>query len=219
MAAHPSTFRPDTRLRAMSSVRRLCWSAAYYGVLQFLPSSTAPGGAAWRWIRACACQHLFETCGRDVCVEPRAHFSSGRQIRIGDHSGIGPHARISGPVTLGANVMMAPEVVILTGGHGIARTDIPMIAQGRVLERPVTVADDVWIGTRAIILPGVTVGPGAVIGAGAVVVRDVPARAVVVGNPARIVRFRGTEGGARSAQGVCNSGMVPAPSPQHLSRT
>src|ERR1022692_3366992 len=67
---------------------------------------------------------------------------------------------------------------------------------GSVLERsschtaPVIIADDVWIGARAIILPGVTVGSGSIIGAGAVVSKDVPPGAVVVGNPARIVRNR-----------------------------
>ena len=52
---------------------------------------------------------------------------------------------------------------------------------------PVTIGRNVWIGTRAIILPGVTIGDHSVIGAGAVVSRDVPDRAVVVGSPARIV--------------------------------
>ena len=54
--------------------------------------------------------------------------------------------------------------------------------------RPIIVGDNVWIGTRAIILPGVTIGDGAVIGAGAVVTKDVPARSVAAGNPARILR-------------------------------
>lgn len=50
------------------------------------------------------------------------------------------------------------------------------------------VGDNVWIGNRAIVLPGVTIGDGAVVGAGSVVTRDVPARTVVAGNPARVVR-------------------------------
>jgi acetyltransferase-like isoleucine patch superfamily enzyme len=56
--------------------------------------------------------------------------------------------------------------------------------------RPVTIGDDVWLGARAIIVRGVTVGEGAVVGAGAVVSKDVPARAVVAGVPARVIRSR-----------------------------
>lgn len=56
--------------------------------------------------------------------------------------------------------------------------------------RPVTLGADVWVGHGAIILPGVTVGTGAAIGAGAVVTKDVPDFAIVVGNPARVLRFR-----------------------------
>jgi maltose O-acetyltransferase len=55
------------------------------------------------------------------------------------------------------------------------------------------IGDDVWIGTRAILLPGVTVGRGAIVGAGAVVTADVPPRAIVGGNPARIIRYRGAQ--------------------------
>lgn len=65
-----------------------------------------------------------------------------------------------------------------------------MSQQGIRPPKPVVIGDDVWIGARVIILPGVTVGKGAVLGAGTVVARDVPEWAVVVGNPARVVKFR-----------------------------
>jgi len=57
---------------------------------------------------------------------------------------------------------------------------------------PVIIGDDVWIGCNVVILPGTTIGSHAVIGAGAVVTKDIPEYAVVVGNPARIVKFRET---------------------------
>ncbi|WP_308462078.1 CatB-related O-acetyltransferase [Mesorhizobium sp. INR15] len=59
---------------------------------------------------------------------------------------------------------------------------------------PIRIGNDVWIGRRAIILSGVTIGDGAVIGAGAVVSKDVPPYAVVVGNPAALVRYRFNSG-------------------------
>jgi maltose O-acetyltransferase len=86
--------------------------------------------------------------------------------------------------------MMGPEVFIITTNHRTSSTEIPMVYQGYEPTAPVTIGDDVWIGARAIILPGVKVGSASIIGAGAVVSKDVPAGGIVVGNPARIVRYR-----------------------------
>lgn len=84
---------------------------------------------------------------------------------------------------------MGPDVSVLTHTHNIERTDIPMGQQGmRVYE--VVIGNDVWIGMRVIIMPGVKVGNGVVIGAGAVVTKDVPDYAIVGGVPARIIKFR-----------------------------
>lgn len=110
-------------------------------------------------------------------------------ICIGSGSGLGVNCSVHGPLKIGDNVMMGPNVTILTHTHNIERTDIPMGQQGmRVAE--VVIGNDVWIGMRVIIMPGVKVGDGAVIGAGAVVTKDVPAFAVVGGVPARIIKFR-----------------------------
>ena len=85
--------------------------------------------------------------------------------------------------------MMGPDVVILTHTHKIADITIPMGLQGSEV-KPVTIGNDVWIGMRSIIMPGVTIGNGVVIGAGAVVTKDVPDYAVVGGVPAKIIRLR-----------------------------
>lgn len=85
--------------------------------------------------------------------------------------------------------MMGPDVSILTHTHNIERTDIPMGQQGmRVSE--VIIGNDVWIGMRVVIMPGVRIGIGVVIGAGAAVTKDVPDYAVVGGVSARIIKFR-----------------------------
>lgn len=85
--------------------------------------------------------------------------------------------------------MMGPDVVILTHTHNIERADIPMRFQGFRVAK-VTIGNDVWIGMRSIIMPGVKIGNGVVIGAGAVVTKDIPDYAVVGGVPAKIIRFR-----------------------------
>ena len=74
--------------------------------------------------------------------------------------------------------------------HQFSRTDIPMRLQGHRQYQPVLIEDDVWIGARAIILPGLRIGKGAIVGAGSVVTKDVPPYAICVGNPARVIKSR-----------------------------
>lgn len=126
--------------------------------------------------------------GRNVNIERGADFDSC--LVIGDNSSLGIDAEVHGPVTIGRDVMMAPECVILTQNHRHDRTDIPMIQQGNEEPRPVTIGDDVWIGRRVIVLPGVTIGGGSIISAGAVVTKDVEPYTIVGGVPAKIIKRR-----------------------------
>jgi len=127
--------------------------------------------------------------GKNVNIEHGADFGSGRHIEIGDNSGLGVRCWI-GAAVIGNDVMIGPDVVVLSASHKFDRTDIPMCQQGGEPLRPVYIGDDVWIGTWAIILPGRKIGKGAIIGAGAVVTKDVPEYAIVGGNPARVIRYR-----------------------------
>lgn len=116
----------------------------------------------------------------------------GVGLTIGDDTYIGPRVLIGagGGVQIGARVSFGAGVQLLAENHAFNDPDRPIQAQG-VTRQGIVVEDDVWIGNAAIILDGVTVGRGAVIGAGSVVAKDVPAGAVVVGNPARVVSHRG----------------------------
>jgi maltose O-acetyltransferase len=162
----------------------------YWMFAQHLPSSRLPGGRVWRKIRTAIAGPLFASCGVDVNIERGASFGRGDRLTVGDRSGIGINARIDGPVSIGADVMMGPDVMIYAIGHEFGDISRPMIEQGMSAPSVVTIHDDVWIGARVIILPGVTVGSGSVLAAGAVVTKDVPAMTVVGGNPARVLRSR-----------------------------
>lgn len=86
---------------------------------------------------------------------------------------------------------MGEDVLFLGSGHKHDDIDIPMTLQGKLPITPLVVSDDVWIGSRVIVLPGCTkIGHGAIIGAGAVVTKDVPDWAIVGGNPAVVLRYR-----------------------------
>lgn len=162
----------------------------YYGIGRHLPASDAPYAFFAKSIRRALCRVIFKATGSNVNIEHGAYFGNGFEITLGDNSGIGLNARLSGPINIGQNVMMGPEVMIYTSNHCSARTDIPMIEQGETDKAPVTIEDDVWIGARAILLPGVTVGRGAIIAAGSIVTKDVSPYTVVGGNPARVIKVR-----------------------------
>lgn len=133
-------------------------------------------------------KHIIKKCGKEVNIERHSHF--GRNIVLGDYSGIGSRCHVPNGVVIGSHVMMGPEVVFYVRNHLFSRLDVPMCQQGFGEVKPIVIEDDVWIGRRVIILPGVTIGRGSVIGAGAVVAKDIPPYSVVVGNPCKVVRNR-----------------------------
>lgn len=118
-------------------------------------------------------------------------FYTPRQVRrdgfrIGDYSRVNRDCclDVRGGLDVGDNVSISPEVTILTASHQV---NDPRF---RVGLSPVVIDDHVWIGTRAMILPGVVLGRGCVVAAGAVVTRDVPQLTIVAGAPAKPVGVR-----------------------------
>ena len=141
-----------------------------------------------RLFRSCLVKGFIEEIGSDVNVERRVTLS--RKTRIGDHSGIGPSSIFQGRVTIGTDVMIGRECYIYTQNHEHSDTLTLMRTQGYEEERPVVIGNDVWIGSRVTILPGVHIGDGAIVGASSVVTKDVPDYAIACGNPARVVSYR-----------------------------
>ena len=139
-------------------------------------------------VRAFWARRIAANCGKNINIEKHAHFTP--ELSIGDNSGVGIRCEMNGPVSIGKNVMMGPEVIVYTHNHVFSRIDIPMIQQGESETEPVFIDDDVWIGRRAMILPGVHIGQGSVIGAGAVVTKNIPEFSVAAGVPAKVVKTR-----------------------------
>ena len=167
--------------------------ALYYFIARHLPGSDVPYSLGSKWIRGFLCRKIFRRSGKNINIEHGVFFASGRDIEIGDNSGIGVNARITGPLTIGDDVMIGPEVMIFTQNHETGRLDVPMRLQ-TAPKKPVVIGDDVWVAARVILLPGVKIGRGAIVGAGAIVTKDVPEYAVVGGNPAKIIKFRNGQG-------------------------
>lgn len=168
----------------------LVCNALYYGFARHLPYSPRPYSLGARRIRYEICRRMFKSCGVDVNVEHGALINSGWGIEIGDRSGIGLDAFISGPLVIGRDVIMGPNCTFLSINRDTSDTSRPMIEQGFQAPRPPVIEDDVWLGANVTVLPGRRIGTGSIVAAGAVVASDVPSFAVVAGNPARVIKQR-----------------------------
>ena len=132
-------------------------------------------------------RHVFGVqIGRGSTVYWRCRFFQPKGVSIGDHSIIGNDAFLDGRygLRIGSNVNIGGEVAIFTAEHDVDDPAFKMVGGA------VAIDDYVYIGSRATILPGVTVGKGAVVAAGALVTRDVLPYAVVGGVPARKIKER-----------------------------
>ncbi len=145
-----------------------------------------PGGLT---IRGAAYYVAYRLVGTHLPYHPRFFRIVRTWLVHGFAPGVHRQALIKKRVRLGPRVTMGPGCVFRTGDHPIP-PDGGYFGDRAPVHRPIEVEEDVFIGARAIILAGVTIGRGAAIGAGAVVAKDIPAGAVAVGNPARVVRLR-----------------------------
>lgn len=152
------------------------------------PSRNKFFGKIAKKLRAATAKGFIRKCGKNVNIEHGAVISS--KLSIGDNSGIGVDCACGGELIIGKDVMMGPECVIFSRNHEFADINVPMRLQGYQKAEPCVIGDDVWIGRRVMIMPGVTIGKGAILAAGAVVTKDVPEYAIVGGVPAKVLKFR-----------------------------
>ena len=108
-------------------------------------------------------------------------------VIIGDHTRIGLHNTIIGPVTIGSHVNLAQGITITALNHNFDDSEKRIDQQG-ISTKEVVLEDDIWVGANAVILPGVTIGKHAVVAAGAIVTKDVPSHSLVAGVPAKVIR-------------------------------
>jgi len=156
-----------------------------------------PARDYWRSVVAALYRPRFAAHGENFWFDPMGQYTYST-ISVGDDVALGQGANLIASrsrIVIGNHVMFGPEVTIRGGNHRIDVVGRFMKSIRDEEKRPeddrgVVVEDDVWVGTRAVILSGVRIGRGAVVGAGAVVTRSVPPYAIVVGIPARLLRFR-----------------------------
>lgn len=113
-----------------------------------------------------------------------------KDFRAGACTYVGPHCEIYPGAKIGDYTMLAKEVCILGGDHRFDIPERPIVFSGRAEQKHTVIERDCWIGTRAIIMCGVTIGEGSIIAAGAVVTKDVSPYSVYGGVPAQKIKAR-----------------------------
>ena len=162
------------------------WRVVYALLGQWLPRSCY--SIICLKIRYFFLKRIAKSVGKNVNIEQYVTF--GEEFEIGDNSTIGFRSDIYGPVKIGRNVMIGPELAIYTHNHKFSDPYKPMIEQGYTDNKPVIIEDNVWIGRRVLIMPGVIIHTGAIVAAGSVVVKDVAPYSIVGGNPAKFLKMR-----------------------------
>lgn len=157
-------------------------------------------------------RYRFAQVGRNFSFDPYGLYSY-ENISIGDNVNLGCRPIIiasKSKISIGSHVMFGPEVTVRGGNHRIDILGRYMIDVKESEKRPeddpgVIIEDDVWIGTRAIILAGVTIGRGSVVAAGSVVTKSVPPYAIVGGSPAKLIRMRWPDEDIRQHEAILMS--------------
>lgn len=163
----------------------------YYIIAWRFPTQPVPGWKFGYWLRRVLMRHIATECGVGVIVKQFAYLGSALELRIGNNAQIGANSRIGPSVSIGNDVVMGPDVVLMTTAHAFENPQVPIRLQGALPVKPIVLEDDVWIGTRVVVLPGVRLGKGCIIGANSLVTKDVPPLAIVGGSPAKVIRYRG----------------------------
>ncbi|MEY2440227.1 MAG: putative colanic acid biosynthesis acetyltransferase WcaF [Verrucomicrobiota bacterium] len=158
---------------------RILWECCWFVFCVWTPKPFNP----WRlfWLR------VFDAkIDGNPFVHQRARIAIPWNLILHDRACLGDRANVYslGPVEIGARATVAQEAYLSTGSHDFNQASLPLVI-GKI-----TIGEDAFVGARAFILPGVTIGARSVIGACAVVTKDVPENVVAAGNPCRVLHTR-----------------------------
>ncbi|MCD8155919.1 MAG: galactoside O-acetyltransferase [Clostridiales bacterium] len=132
-------------------------------------------------------REMFGSVGENVWIEPPMTLAFGKTVTIGEGTYINSNLTLVDDykINIGNHVLIAPNVTICATAHPL---HYKMRMHGEMYSKEVVIRDYVWIGSNAVILPGVTIGEHSVIGAGSIVTKDIPANTLAMGVPCRVVR-------------------------------
>lgn len=172
--------RYDTPTSRDVKVRRLKWLLVWRLLIKPFPYFL---GEKWRiWLTT---KFGLKNQG-GISIYPNVQIWAPWNVEMGTSVAIDSEVNLysAAKIKIGTKVAISREAFICTASHDINYANRPLITA------PITIGDGVWIGARATVLPGITIGEGAIVAANAIVTKDVPAWAVVAGNPAKIIKYR-----------------------------
>jgi len=162
----------------------------YYAVLSKLPSARFTSVFSnWRVWYFTNVLKIMTKGGNPAMLGNNIYIARGTKVSFGSGCRINENVYIEA-ASIGNDVLIAPNVSILSRMHAFERTDIPMTLQGYRPEKKITIEDDVWLGRNVVVLPGVKIGKGAIVGAGSIVTTNVNAYDIVGGIPAKVIKNR-----------------------------
>ena len=169
-------------------IEKFIGRALYTAIGKHMPLSGARISFGARKFRQFCAHLILDECGDWVNIDKGATFAD--DVKLGQGAGIGANCSIPSGVTIGAHGMIGIDVLMFTNEHRHDDLTVPMGLQGRTEVEPIVIGNDVWIGSRSLIMKGVHIGDGAIIAAGSVVTKDVPPYEIWGGNPARFLKSR-----------------------------
>ena len=160
----------------------------YVRLLAPLYQHRGRGSKIYRSVRMDTPPYRLFSLGSHSVIESYSCINNAvGDVVIGDNTRIGLHNTIIGPVSIGSHVNFAQGITVTALNHNFEETNKRIDEQG-VSTRQVVIGDDIWIGTNAVVLPGVRIGTHSIVAAGAVVTKDVPPHSLVAGVPAKIIK-------------------------------
>lgn len=171
----------------MYKIKKIIALIIYYMFLKWLPSNSQCSYCVK--LRAYSVKFIFRQVGSNINIASGVRFGQGGKISIGNNSGIGENCFIVAmdDVCIGNDVMIAPEVMVLTGGHHYDNPKL-LLREHSSIVSPIIIGNDCWIGSRSIILPGVTICDRVIIAAGSVVTKSITESGIYGGNPSQKIK-------------------------------
>ncbi len=174
-------------MNVMSKAVRYGAYFLYIAIFRFSPDAHRPYALFFPALRRALVSTFVDSCGKGVRVKFNADISP--HIEIGDLSELGRSCQIYGGVKIGSEVLMGPDVKLITRNHRHDDLSRPVRVQDETFA-PIRIGNDVWLGANVVVLPGVDIGDHSIIGAGSIVTKSIPPFSIAVGNPARVIRDR-----------------------------
>ena len=160
----------------------------YYCFSSKLPNSWFPGGKLYNKIRRANLRGVVSV-GGNTKIQRGVYIGSGNNVSIGRNCQVNENTRLDN-VQIGNHVMIARECIVLGKMHENSSAELPMSEQGVKPVQPTIIEDDVWLGLRVIVMPGVTIRKGCIVAAGAVLTKDTEPYGVYAGVPAKRIKNR-----------------------------